>query len=45
LKLEIEVVIAPASSLEMSSSAPRISSIAWSDSSMFSTSRVSSPLC
>jgi hypothetical protein len=39
----IEVVIAPASSREMSSSAPRISSIASSESSMFSTRRESSP--
>ncbi len=39
LKLEIDGVIAPASSREMSSSAPRISSIASSESSMFSTSR------
>jgi hypothetical protein len=43
LKLDIAVVIAPASSREMSSSAPRISSIASSESSMFSTRRESSP--
>ena len=43
LKLVIEVVMAPASSREISSSAPRISSIASSESSMFSTSRESSP--
>ena len=43
LKLEIEGVMAPASSREISNSAPRISSIASRESSMFSTRRESSP--
>ena len=42
-KLVIAGVMAPASSLEISSSAPRMSSIASSESSIFSTSRESSP--
>ena len=43
LKRVIEGVIAPASSREMSKSAPRISSIASRESSIFSTRRESSP--
>ena len=43
-KLEISGFIAPESSREMSSSAPRISSTASSEASTFETSRASSPL-